>query len=152
MVQANARSLRWASLSLFPEQQRERSGSQLLPEFYFIHVSPEELGKAGVDDVSSAPCVASAAPGEKVEADQPLAGVAPAAENVNRTASGYGNTSRRHHILAERVWAHGLMALSFISSFVKWGSKMSPRWCEDHDVMSVGPLAVNCGSRDITAI
>lgn len=80
----------WASLSLFPDQERERSGSQLLPEFYLIHVSPEELGKAGVDDVSSAPCVASAAPGEKVEADQPLARVAPAAENVNRTAQAVG--------------------------------------------------------------
>lgn len=117
-----------------------------------IHVSPEELGKAGVDDVSSAPCVASAAPGEKVEADQPLAGVAPAAENANRTASGCGNTSWHYHILAEWVWAHGLMALSFISSFVKWGSKTSPGWWEDHDVLPVGALALNSGSRDITSI
>lgn len=73
----------WASFSLLLDQDGERSGSQLWPEFYFIHVSPAELGKAEVDDVSSTPCVASAAHGEKAEADQPLAGVASAAENVS---------------------------------------------------------------------
>lgn len=81
--------LLWVGLfSPPPGSGGERSGSQLQTEFYFIHVSPAELGKAGVDDVSLTPCVASAAHGEKAEADQPLAGVASAAENVSLTASG----------------------------------------------------------------
>lgn len=28
---------------------------------------------------------------------------------------------------------------------------MSQGWCEDHDVMPVGPLALNPGSRDMTS-
>lgn len=54
---------------LLPGQERERSGSQLLLEFYFIPVLPATLGKVGVDDVSSTPCVASA--GEKVKLTGP---------------------------------------------------------------------------------
>lgn len=62
--------------------------------------------------MSSQPCVASAAPGEKDATEQPLAGWPQQLRTSVCRARLF--ESWLCHVFAEWVWIHGLMALSFV--------------------------------------